>query len=190
MAKPDSENNGDYQLKIAFDDGSALIFTVAMYGGLFLHNGTFNYDYYIKNLNAVQPLSEGYRDYYYKSFSEASNMSVKAFLATEQRFPGIGNGVLQDILFEAGIHPKNKIGELDDDRRSALFDSITKVLSEMTANGGRNTEKDLFGEYGRYQTKMSKLTVGTECRVCGEKIVKQNYLGGSVYFCPHCQTLK
>lgn|GEM_PF-2077218 len=34
------------------------------------------------------------------------NPCPKAFLATEQRIPGLGNGVLQDILWTARIHPK------------------------------------------------------------------------------------
>lgn len=43
---------------------------------------------------------------------------MKAFLAAEQRFPGIGNGVLQDILLESGIHPKRKISTLRDLERT------------------------------------------------------------------------
>ena len=33
-------------------------------------------------------------------------LTAKAFLATEQRIPGLGNGVLQDILWDAGIDPR------------------------------------------------------------------------------------
>jgi hypothetical protein len=32
---------------------------------------------------------------------EVKKLSLKALLATEQRIPGLGNGVLQDILFKA-----------------------------------------------------------------------------------------
>ena len=57
----------------------------------------------------------------------------------------------------------------------------------MTELGGRDTEKDLFGAFGGYKTRMSKNTVGLPCLKCGEAIVKEHYLGGSVYFCPSCQ---
>ena len=40
------------------------------------------------------------------SFPESQNLSVKALLATEQRIPGLGNGVLQDILHKTGVHPR------------------------------------------------------------------------------------
>jgi formamidopyrimidine-DNA glycosylase len=42
-------------------------------------------------------------------------LSAKAFLATEQRIPGLGNGVLQDILFTAGIHPKRKMAAISEE---------------------------------------------------------------------------
>ena len=57
----------------------------------------------------------------------------------------------------------------------------------MVERGGRDTERDLFGKTGGYQTQMSKNTVGKPCLRCGETIVKEAYMGGSVYYCPHCQ---
>jgi formamidopyrimidine-DNA glycosylase len=55
--------------------------------------------------------------------------------------------------------------------------------------GGRDTEKDFFGHNGRYKTILSKNTVKNPCPNCGNKIVKEQYLGGAVYFCPSCQVL-
>ena len=39
-------------------------------------------------------------------------------------------------------------------------------VREMTAKGGRNTENDLFGVPGAYQTKLSKNTGGRPCPEC------------------------
>lgn len=91
-------------------------------------------------------------------------LSAKAFLATEQRFPGIGNGTLQDILFAARIHPKRKIASLTEDERERLAACTASVLGEMTRLGGRDTEKDLFGNPGGYQTRMSKRTLAAAAR--------------------------
>jgi formamidopyrimidine-DNA glycosylase len=55
--------------------------------------------------------------------------------------------------------------------------------------GGRDTEKDLFGDYGGYVTKASKNTLGNPCKRCGEPIVKEAYLGGVIYYCPKCQPI-
>jgi len=114
-------------------------------------------------------------------------LSAKAFLATEQRFPGIGNGVLQDILFAAGIHPKRKIAALGAPEQDALLSRIVSVLRDMTEHGGRDTEKDLFGRAGGYRTKLSKNTLASSCPRCGGPLVKEAYMGGAVYYCPTCQ---
>jgi len=185
----DVPNN--YQLLMEFSDGTAIVFTVAMYGGIVLHDDSYDNEYYIKNKSAISPFSKEFEPYYREQFTlNKPKMSVKAFLATEQRFPGIGNGVLQDILFNAGINPKRKIGTLNDSDKDRLLSGIVSVLTEMTENGGRDTEKDLFGQPGGYKTKMSKNTVASPCPKCGGKIVKTAYMGGSVYYCPDCQPLE
>ena len=71
---------------------------------------------------------------------------MKAFLATEQRIPGFGNGVLHDTLFNARIHPKHKLESLSDKDMEALFTSIKTTLTAMRNGGGRDTERDLFGK--------------------------------------------
>jgi formamidopyrimidine-DNA glycosylase len=115
--------------------------------------------------------------------------SAKAFLATKQRIPGLGNGVLQDILFNARVHPKRKMSTLTDKEMSTLFDSVKNTLFEMTAKGGRDTERDLFGCSGGYRTILSAKTIDNPCPVCGGKIVREAYLGGNIYYCPECQKL-
>jgi formamidopyrimidine-DNA glycosylase len=59
----------------------------------------------------------------------------------------------------------------------------------MTEQGGRDTERDLFGQPGGYRTILSKNTVGTGCPACGTMIGKEPYLGGAIYYCEICQPL-
>lgn len=180
-----------YQLAVLFEDGAALAFTVAMYGGVILHAGDYDDAYYRKSLNAVSPLSPDFPAYYERALSACKqSLSLKAFLATEQRFAGIGNGVLQDILFRAGMNPKRKLATLTDAQKEKLMHSAVEVVGEMTAAGGRDTEKDLYGAYGGYRTRMSKNTYSSGCPACGGPITKEAYLGGSVYYCPKCQPLE
>ena len=113
--------------------------------------------------------------------------SAKAFLATEQRIPGLGNGVLQDILFNARVNPKTKVGLLSGQELKTLFQSVKTTLQQMADQGGRDTETDLFGNPGGYHTLMSKNGLGKPCPGCGGSIVKAAYMGGSVYYCPSCQ---
>ncbi len=62
-------------------------------------------------------------------------------------------------------------------------------MRQMTEEGGRDTEKDLFDHLGGYKTVLSKNTVGTRCPECGTIIAKEPYMGGSIYYCEMCQKL-
>ena len=179
-----------HQLLIDFEDGSSLLGSVSMYGGLWVcPAGELPNKYLAIAMEKPSPYDERFTTGYFASlFENASEaLSAKAFLATEQRIPGLGNGVLQDILYNAGIHPKRKIASLDADVRMSLYDAVRTTLAAMREAGGRDTERLLFGEPGGYRTLLSRNTVGTPCTRCGAVIEKAAYLGGSVYFCPGCQ---
>ena len=176
-----------------FEDGTALSTSVQMYGGLWcFQQGRFENPYYQAAVQKPSPLGREFDRAYFHVLldgSEVGKMSAKAWLATEQRIPGLGNGVLQDILYNARIHPKCKIGSLSEGEKEILFGAIKDTLAEMAVRGGRDTEKDLFGKAGGYKTKASKLTAGSTCPVCGGIIRKESYLGGSIYYCDRCQKI-
>lgn len=180
-----------HQLLIQFEDSSALVASVQMYGGMWsFKNDEFDNIYYKTAKNKPSPLSDEFDFKYYEQIISDENLqkkSVKALLATEQRIPGLGNGVLQDILYNAKVHPKRKVLTLSNEEIKTLFNSIKSTLNEMAKKGGRDTEKDLFGRLGGYTTKLSKKTVKEPCKVCGGNIIKKPYMGGSIYYCEGCQ---
>jgi formamidopyrimidine-DNA glycosylase len=181
-----------HQLLLNFSDGTSLVAKIQMYGGIWcFKEGKWENEYYEIAREKPSPLWEEF-DFKYleKLLKKYPKKSAKAFLATEQRIPGLGNGVLQDILFDAKIHPKTKIEFLSEIEKMNLFKSIKNILSRMVEFGGRDTEKDLLGNPGKYKTKMSKKTVGTTCPDCGGTIKKTTYLGGSIYYCEICQIEK
>ncbi|MBN1643994.1 MAG: hypothetical protein JW856_04170 [Dehalococcoidales bacterium] len=182
-----------HQLLIEFEDGSAVSGSIQMYGGIgcFL-DGEIDNPYYKVAKEKVPPFSPEFDKAYFDSLisaPEVQKLSLKAFLATEQRIPGFGNGVLQDILFNAKMHPKKKVGTLSGKDKDILFGSLKSTLSAMAAQGGRDTELDLFGRPGGYKTILCKNTVNKPCPVCGTPIKKEAYLGGSIYYCEKCQKL-
>lgn len=187
-ARPDK-----HQLLIEFEDGSALSCAIQMYGGMGAYKaGALDNKYYLSAKAKPSPLSDAFDRAYFNSLLNAEGMeklSAKAFLATEQRVPGLGNGVLQDILYNAKLHPKRKMGTLTAGEKDALYNAIKDTLAEMAALGGRDTERDLFGCAGGYATKLSKNTAGNPCPICKGTIIKENYMGGSIYYCEVCQTI-
>jgi formamidopyrimidine-DNA glycosylase len=182
-----------HQLLIEFEDATAISASVQMYGGLWcFKEGEFHNPYYDSAKSKPSPLSDEFDRAYFDCLitsSDVQKLSAKAFLATEQRIPGLGNGVLQDILYKARIHPKRKMDTLTNGERETLLHSVKSTLKEMTAQRGRDTTRDLFGRPGGYRTRLSQDTVGIPCSVCGGTIIKEPYMGGSIYFCGDCQKM-
>ena len=190
---PDEERPAKHQLLLDFDDGSSLVCTISMYGFFGLCRADDQGNEYVQAAKGKpSPLSDAFDAAYFEGLlsNAKPTLSAKAFLATEQRVPGLGNGVLQDILFRAGIHPKTKTGVLNDPERKLLFDAVKSTLIEMTRAGGRDTEKDLYGQAGSYRTILSRNTLDKPCPVCGGALIREAYLGGNIYFCPGCQPMK
>ncbi len=189
---PEAAKPEKHQLYLGFDDGGALVCTVQMYAALMacpIGTDLGFYDSVAKE--KPSPLSDTFDHAFFGGLVAAAkpSTSAKALLATEQRIPGLGNGVLQDILLNARVHPKRKISAMSIDELDGLYDNMKSTLARMAALGGRDTEKDLFGEPGGYHTLLSAKTANGPCPFCGGAITRMAYLGGNVYFCGTCQPL-
>jgi formamidopyrimidine-DNA glycosylase len=114
--KTGSQRPLKHQMLIEFSDGTALSASVQMYGGLScFKEGTYQNQYRDVAMQKPSPLSSEFDEGYFRELiraNEVQKLSLKAFLATQQRIPGLGNGVLQDILWTAKLHPKRKVSML------------------------------------------------------------------------------
>ena len=165
---PEEKIPDKHQLCLKFDDGSSLVMSVQMYGSLWALKDGETEKYNEIARSKPDPLTSMFdRSYFQTLLGESeAKLSAKAFLATNQRIPGLGNGVLQDILFNAGIHPKRKMSTLSVAEFDDLYNSLKDTLKVMTSLGGRDTEKDIFGVYGGYETLLSAKTYGRPCPKC------------------------
>lgn len=182
------------KLLLKFDDNSYINITVSMYAfiSVFRKDEKIDNKYYAMELNGVSPLDKQYSFDYFKSLidEETKKLSSKAFLATKQRILGIGNGTVQDILFYAKINPKTKIQDLSEDEILLLYKSTIDTIKNMIKEKGRDTEKNIYDQNGHYKTIMSKNNYKKGCPICKSKITKEQFLGGSIYYCPICQKKK
>lgn len=186
-----------HQLLLVLDDGSALALCGSLFGTIYLfkvNEEGLAVDYLPPDFPSV--LSEDFSESFFLEFIRNTDLTklqpaktVKCFLATKNRIPGLDNVILHEILWEARINPKSVMAALGEDEYKRLYKAIKKVLPAVIDAGGRDTEKDIFGNFGGYITKASKNTLGKPCERCGQLIVKESYLGGVVYYCPKCQPL-
>ena len=178
------------QLVLILDNDYALEIKVKLYGFILIgkldelikENKYFKLAY-----DSIDVLSHEFTYEHFKKVTlyDEKKGSIKQALATNQHIPGIGNGVLHDILFDAGLRPDRKIDTVSDDDYKNLYQSLVKKIDEMSLFDGRDLQTNLFGEKGKYQTIMNSNR--KNCPNCNSEIINKNYLGGKVIYCPVCQ---
>ena len=101
-----------HQLLLEFEDGSILAYSASLGGVINLFQIDQNGLPMRANVNFPMILSN---EFTYKFFhdiilkTDLKSLSVKQFLATKNRIPGIDNNLLQDILWDAQVNPKSKM---------------------------------------------------------------------------------
>lgn len=181
-----------YHLYLTFDDDSFLTATTQMWGAMELYEkGQEKEREYIKGMRPT-PLDSEFTLNYFSDLIETliseKKRSAKGLLTQDQIIPGLGNAIAQDILFKARLSPKRPIAELSTGERKSLYQAIKDTVHHVIDQGGRYDEFDLYNQRGGYVRIMDKNAVNRPCPECGKEITKIQYLGGSCYFCPNCQT--
>ena len=107
---------------------------------------------------------------------------VRVFLLDKRALDSIGNAYADEILFEAGLHPKTFCRSLSHDEAVRLHDAVVKVMREAADEVARRREpidvkvRDFL-----------KVRLRDVCPRCGSKVRKAGVRGMDAYFCPRCQ---
>ena len=180
-----------HQLLLHFADDSYLSVRVSGWGACFLFTPDELAAHPFAGREKTSPLSEAFSRETFETLFDGlkpdAKASVKYFLISEPGVFGVGNGYLQDILFRAKLHPRRPAAGLSAAERDALYTAVRGTLQQAVEQGGRDTERDLFDRPGGYLKLMDTRRAGQPCPVCGATVVKEQFLGGAVYFCPTCQ---
>jgi formamidopyrimidine-DNA glycosylase len=178
-----------HQLLLTLSNQMYLYLKVKMYAFMLLGSPSVLNEniYYQRSTTAIDPLSDFYTLDIFKKDTEMDKGvgSLKSALATKQHIPGLGNGILQDILLNAGFRPDKKVSSMQEADIRNLYDAMKKNLSLMIEHGGRAKIGALSSALGGYQVLLDGKT--NECPKCHQSVIKKAYLGGKVIYCPHCQ---
>ena len=109
---------------------------------------------------------------------------IKSVLMDQTAIAGIGNIYSDEILFQAGIHPKARADQLDADARKRLFRQVKSVL-ETAVERGAGAELAPGALPGSFLLPQRKK--GGQCPRCGGEILTIKFSGRTAYYCPHCQ---
>lgn len=105
--------------------------------------------------------------------------SAKSTLMNQKKLSGIGNVYSDEILFQAGIHPKRRLSELTEEDRDHLFEALHRVMetaidceadpeqfprSFLTPHRSSGTGRDRRGESDELRTedgwRIEKVRIG------------------------------
>jgi len=180
-----------YQIRFEFDDGSG--FTVRVWWFCYLHLVSVDELAEHKQTGdlGTSPLDDGFTLDYFREMLRGRRGAVKGFLTNQRNIAGIGNVYIQDILFNAGLHPLRKIPSLSEEEVEALHRSIQSVLNESIEAGGLAYEKDFYGNPGSYGKEQYKVAYKADlpCPECGTTIQKIKTGSTASFICPRCQPL-
>jgi formamidopyrimidine-DNA glycosylase len=109
---------------------------------------------------------------------------VKSLLMDQAAIAGIGNIYSDEILFQAGIHPRTRCDRLGVDARRSLFRSIKKVLqTALDAGAGAENLADRLPS----SFLIPHRNKGGRCPHCGSELATAKFSGRTAYYCPRCQ---
>ncbi len=99
---------------------------------------------------------------------------IKQGLMDQKTLAGLGNILSDEILFQAGIHPREKIEDLSPKTLEQLYEAMTGVLKEgVSTETGNSTDNSLS----------SRRSKGARCPRCGGEIRTIRIQQRSSYYC-------
>lgn len=189
--KPEDKLPEKYQIKISLDDRTG--FTIRVWWFCYLHLMRANRlsEHKLTSKLGMTPLERKFTQDYFKGLLNKRRGNIKSFLLDQKNLAGIGNVYIQDILFNAKLHPKRIILSLTDTEIEALYKSIKSVLNQSIELGGLAYERDFYGNKGGYGKKQYKIAYkpGEPCPVCRTTIQKIKTGSTGSFICPKCQPL-
>jgi formamidopyrimidine-DNA glycosylase len=178
-----------YHVRFALDKGTG--FTIRVWWFCYLHlmpNDSLH-EHRLTARLGIDPLEEKFTLNEFKRMLAGKRGNIKSFLLDQKNIAGIGNVYVQDMLFNAQVHPRRRIPSLSDREIRALYRSVRSVLQASIKRGGLEYERDFYGTRGAYGMAQFRVAYkpGKPCPDCHAKIEKIKTGSTSSYICPNCQ---
>ena len=189
--KPNSKLPEKYQFKLTFANHSGFTIRFYWFGYIHLVPEKKLSQHKLTAKLGVSPLDKDFTREYLHKLLAARKARIKSLLMDQKNIAGIGNVYIQDILFNARLHPTRKANSLSDQEISNLHNAIKIVLDSSIKKGGLAYEKNFYGQKGNFKAEDFHVgyKTGKPCPVCSTPIEKIRTGSTSSYICPKCQKL-
>ncbi len=121
-----------------------------------------------------------------------SRAPIKAVLLMQERFPGIGNWMADEILWRAGVHPRQPAGSLTADEIKKVYRecrSVARLALDTIAGKGRQLPKKLNVNIPRSWLFRHRWSAGGTCPRTGEPLAYATIGGRTTCWSPARQRL-
>lgn len=106
---------------------------------------------------------------------------IKGVLLMQERFPGIGNWMADEILWRAKVHPATPAGSLKPAARRNLWEETRYVAAESLR------QIDEHWDYPDTWLFPHRWKPGGHCPMCGTELDRATIGGRTTCWCPRCQ---
>jgi len=127
----------------------------------------------------------GWSESAFATRAKAKRSEVRNLLQDQTFVSGIGNAYADEILWDARLHPKRRVGSLSAEEMSRFYGSLRSVV----ANGLTEVEAAMPPELGKKPREHLRVRgrAGTPCPRCGATIMRRRKGLDDVDLCPKCQ---
>lgn len=132
----------------------------------------------------LEPLSAAFTLTAFQSLVRGNRSQVKSFLVNDANLGGIGNAYADEILFEAGLHPKTPCSKLDAAVIKGWYEAIGRVL-DAACREVRQRAAPIEVKVRDFLKVRNR--AGEPCPRCGTTIRRAGVRGFDAFFCPKCQ---
>jgi formamidopyrimidine-DNA glycosylase len=163
-------------LIIAFDEGGIVYVAPRRLGMI---GWTENPDLFVREHRLGPDALSLERDAFVAMLAAHRGM-LKCRLMDQESIAGIGNVYADEMLFQAGLHPRSEVAALDDERAAALHAVMRRVLTtaiEADADPGRLPSDWLLPHREK----------GAHCPRCNGELATVEACGRTAWYCPTCQ---
>jgi formamidopyrimidine-DNA glycosylase len=138
-----------------------------------------------------EPLEEGFQADYLPRKIGSRRAQIKPLLLDQRVVSGIGNIYVDEILYDARLHPRRKANTLSEGEWEALYDAIRANLAAGVEHRGTTVRlfRDVLDRPGEHQNYLRVFEKqGQPCPGCEGQVVREKVSGRPSHFCPECQT--
>jgi formamidopyrimidine-DNA glycosylase len=188
---PNNKPPEKYQFKLTFTDHSGFTIRFYWFGYIHLLPQEELSQHKLTAKLGISASSKEFTKEHLQKLLEKRKARIKSLLLDQKNIAGIGNVYIQDILFNAKLHPNRKANSLSDQEINNLYDAMKAVLNSSIKKGGLAYEKNFYGQKGNFKTEDFQVgyKTGKPCPVCSTPIEKIRTGPTSSYICPKCQEL-